>query len=376
MNGSIKLNEKTGKYDFIFDAGKNLLTNKRVQVRRRGFNSRSLAKKAMLELVAQYSKDDYITLSNMTYEKFMEEWFKERRILFQKTTLDYETILYTNVISKKIGHFKLQQIQPMHIQNIINEIVADNHYSPRTIRLIFQIINGSLTRAKTMKLIKDNPAEGTRLPKIKKRELNIWTTDQVNEFINKSCTLKRVTRCRIGYVIIALSGCRQGEALGIRWRDIDFKKGIIHIRQTVTQDGRIKTGAKTDSSIKSIHIPSILIEELLAHKDRIENEKQQLGEKYNDFDLVVCTQNGKPIIPRNFRQFFKETTKRIGLPQIRVHDLRHTHATILIEQNVNVKLISSRLGHSSIKTTLDIYSHVLPSMDKSISDEIEKIIKM
>lgn len=95
----------------------------------------------------------------------------------------------------------------MHIQNTINEIVADNHYALRTIRLIFQIMNGSLKRAKTMKLIKDNPAEGTRLPKIMKRELNIRTTGQVNEFINKSRTLKRITRCRIGYVAIALSGC-------------------------------------------------------------------------------------------------------------------------------------------------------------------------
>ncbi|PFZ33314.1 tyrosine-type recombinase/integrase [Bacillus wiedmannii] len=227
-----------------------------------------------------------------------------------------------------------------------------------------------------MKLIKDNPAEGTRLPKIKKREMNIWTTEQVSEFISKSRTLKSVTRCRIGYVIIALSGCRQGEALGLRWSDIYFTNGIIHIKQTVTQDVKIKTGAKNDSSIRSIHIPSILVDELLSHRDRIESEKKQLEAEYNNFDLVVCTQQGKPIIPRNFRHFFKETTKRVGLPQIRVHDLRHTHATMLIEQNVNVKLISSRLGHVSIKTTLDIYSHVLPSMDKSIPDELEKIIKM
>ncbi|EOS8268468.1 site-specific integrase [Bacillus cereus] len=376
MNGSIKLNEKTGKYDFVIDVGKNPSTGRRIQVRRRGFKTKREATEEMIKLRAQYSEDEYINLSNMTYAKFMEEWFKERKILSQKTTSDYETILYKNVISKKLGHLKLQQVHPMHIQNTINEIVADNHYAPRTIRLIFQIINGSLKRAKTMKLIKDNPAEGTRLPKIKKRELNIWTTDQVNDFITKSRALKRVTRCRIGYIAIALSGCRQGEILGLRWSDIDFKNGIIHIRQTVTQDGRIKTGAKNDSSIRSIHIPSILINELLAHKDRIESEKQQFGAEYNDHDLVVCTQNGKPIIPRNFRQFFKETTKRVGLPRIRVHDLRHTHATMLIEQNVNVKLISSRLGHSSIKTTLDIYSHVLPSMDKSISDELDKIIKM
>ncbi|HDX9639007.1 TPA: tyrosine-type recombinase/integrase [Bacillus mobilis] len=376
MNGSIRLNEKTGKYDFVFDAGKHPLTGKRIQIRRRGFKDKKLAQKAMVQLAAEYSKDEHVALSSMTYEQYMEEWFKERKILSQKTTLDYETILYKNVISKRLGHFKLQQIQPMHIQNTINEIVADDHYAPRTIRLIFQIINGSLKRAKTMKLIKDNPAEGTRLPKIKKRELSIWTTNEVNLFITKSRTLKRVTRCRIGYIIIALSGCRQGEALGIRWSDIDFTNGIIHIKQTVTQDGVIKTGAKNDSSIRSIHIPSILVDELLAHKERIESEKQQLGLEYNDHNLVICTQQGKPIIPRNFRNFFYQTTKRVGLPQIRVHDLRHTHATMLIEQNVNVKLISSRLGHASIKATLDIYSHVLPSMDKSIADELEKIIKM
>lgn len=169
---------------------------------------------------------------------------------------------------------------------------------------------------------------------------------------------------------------RQGEIMGMRWKDIDMEAQIIYIRQTLTQDAEIKYGAKNDSSVRSIHISNKLISELKAHRKRVIAEKLLLGQDYNDFDLVICTQSGKPMIPRNFRKEFYNLTEKIDLPKIRFHDLRHTHATMLIQQNVNVKLISERLGHAEIGTTLNTYSHVLPNMQKTVSDELDKIIEM
>jgi len=376
MKGSISKNNKTGNWDFVFNVGIDPLTGKRKQIRRRGFETKRHAMDAMTKMKAEILSNDFLDLTTMTYSTYMNEWFEERQNHLQKTTFEIHSIYYQNVIKPKLGHFKIQQMTPLHIQKFINELVNQNSYSEHTIHLIYRIISASLKKAKIIKLLKDNPASGITLPKIRKKEMNVWSLEQVNHFINESKKTKRLTRCYIGFLIALLTGMRQGEIMGLRWKDIDMESQIIYIRQTLTQDAEIKYGAKNDSSIRSIHISNKLISELKVYRKRVFAEKFLLGQEYSDFDLVICTQSGKPMIPRNFRKEFYNLTEKIGLPKIRFHDLRHTHATILIQQNVNVKLISERLGHAEIGTTLDTYSHVLPNMQKIVSDELDKIIEM
>ncbi|MFE0620050.1 tyrosine-type recombinase/integrase [Priestia aryabhattai] len=381
MTGSITKNKQTGKWDFVFNAGINYLTGKRKQIKRRGFETKRHAMDAMIKLKAEILTNDFLDLTTMTYAKYMDEWLEERKSHLrkshlQKTTFEIHSIYYNNVIKPKLGHFKVQQMTPLHIQKFINELVSQNTYSEHTVHLIYRIVSASLKKARIMKLVKDNPASGITLPRIRKKEMNVWSVEQVNHFISESKKTRRLTRCYIGFLIALLTGMRQGEVMGLRWKDIDIEAQIIYIRQTLTQDAEIKYGAKNDSSVRSIHISNKLISELKAHRKRVLAEKLLLGQDYNDFDLVICTQSGKTMIPRNFRKEFYNLTKKIGLPKIRFHDLRHTHATILIQQNVNVKLISERLGHAEIGTTLNTYSHVLPNMQKTVSDELDKIIEM
>ncbi|PGD67925.1 site-specific integrase, partial [Bacillus toyonensis] len=161
-------------------------------------------------------------------------------------------------------------------------------------------------------------------PKIKRKEMNIWSLEQVNHFISAAKSIKRLTRCYIGFLIALLTGMRQGEILGLRWKDVDMDNQTIYIRQTLTQEAELKAGAKNNSSIRSIHISNKLVSELKAHRKLVLEEKLLLGHNYNDFDLIICTRSGKPIIPRNFRKEFYNLTKKIDLPKIRFHDLRHT----------------------------------------------------
>lgn len=376
MKGSITKNQKTGKWDFVFNSGVDPITGKRKQIRRRGFETKRYAMEAMTKLKAKILTSEFLDLTKITYAKYMDEWFEERQNHLQNTTFEIHSIYYQNVIKPKLGHFKIQQMTPLHIQKFINELVNQNSYSEHTIHLIYRIISASLKKAKIIKLLKDNPASGITLPKIRKKEMNVWSLEQVNYFINESKKTQRLTRCYIGFLIALLTGMRQGEIMGLRWKDIDMESQIIYIRQTLSQDAKIKYGAKNDSSIRSIHVSTKLISELNLHRKRVLAEKLLLGQDYNDFDLVICTQSGKPMIPRNFRKEFYNLTEKIDLPKIRFHDLRHTHATMLIQQNVNVKLISERLGHAEIGTTLNTYSHVLPNMQKTVSDELDKIIEM
>ncbi len=376
VKGSITKNKKTGKWDFVFNCGFNPTSGKRKQIRRRAFETKRLAMEAMTRLQAELLEKEFIDLSKITYLSFMEEWFEERKNLLQKSTFETHFIYYKNHIKPKLGHFKIQQIYPLHIQKFINDLIRENKYSEHTIILVYRIVHASFKKAKIIKLIKDNPAIGITLPKIRRKEMNLWTLEQVNDFLRKSKKVKRLTRCYIGFLLAIFTGMRQGEILGLRWKDINDEKQTIFIRQTLTQDAELKNGAKNTSSVRSIHIPDSLFLALKTHRKTIIEEKLQLGQEYNDFDLVLCTKNGKPIIPRNFRKEFYNLSEKVNLPKIRFHDLRHTHATILIQQNVNVKLISERLGHSEIGTTLDTYSHVLPNMQKSVSEELNKIIQM
>ncbi|MGE7662672.1 tyrosine-type recombinase/integrase [Peribacillus sp. NPDC097197] len=377
MNGSIKQDNKTNKWYFVFDVGKDPLTGKRRQIYRRGFKTRQEAIDTMTIIKAEILQDEFTDLSNLSIERFMEEWFQERKIQLQSSTYETHYIYFRTVIKPRLGTFKLQKLTPMIIQRFINDLVQERHFSEYTIHLIFRVLSSSLKKATTVKLIKFNPSIGITLPKIKRKEIDIWSLDQINYFISISKQTKRLTRCFIGFLIGFFCGCREGEIMGLRWKDIDFDSNTLYIRQTLTQKAEIKAGAKNKSSVRSVSIPEKLMPELIRHHKMIVEEKLAFGEQYHDNDLIICTKNGKPMIPRNFRKEFYNLTEKVGLPRTKFHSAtRHSHATLLIQQNVNVKLISERLGHADISTTLDTYSHVLPNMQKSVANEIDKILEM
>ncbi|SIR68402.1 Site-specific recombinase XerD [Peribacillus simplex] len=376
MKGSITKNKQTGKWDFVFNGGIDPLTGKRKQIRRRGFLSRKEALDAMTLVKSEILQDEFTDFSSLSLEKFMIEWFQGRKIQLQASTYETQYIYFRTVIKPRLGHFKLQKITPMILQRFVNDLVNENHYSEYTIHLIFRVLSAALKKATIIRLIKTNPSIGITLPKIRKKEIEIWSLEQINYFIAASKQTKRLTRCFVGFLIGFLCGCREGEIMGLRWKDIDFDTNTIYIRQTLTQKAEIKAGAKNNSSVRSVSIPAKLIPELICHRQMIIEEKLLLGEKYEDNDLIICTQHGTPMIPRNFRKEFYNLTDKIGLPRIKFHSSRHSHVSLLIQQNVNVKLISERLGHADISTTLDIYSHVSQNMQQSVAIELDKILQL
>ncbi|MDM5188577.1 site-specific integrase [Bacillus sp. DX4.1] len=374
MSGTVSKNKDTGKWDFVF-AIKDPMTGKRKQIRRRGFASRREANEEMTLLKAEYLNDDFLKLSHMSYEVFMEQWFKERENQLQKSTFRANYTHYLNIIKPRLGHLKMQEITTMHLQYYINTLIEEGHYSKGTINLTFSFIRTSLKRAKILKLIKNNPAVDVVLPRIAKTEMEVWTLNQVNYFLRESKKMKNTTRFHISFSIAILTGMRQGEILGLRWKDIDLENNLIYIRQTLSERGELKYGAKNKTSIRTIHIPNILVEELKSHCKFVEYEKEKAGDKYTDLDLVLPSKYGKPLDSRSIRRSFYNVTEKLELPKIRFHDLRHTHATLLIQQNVNVKLISERLGHSDIGTTLNTYSHVLPDMQRSVAEKLDEVFE-
>ncbi|MEH7524405.1 site-specific integrase, partial [Bacillus sp. JJ1503] len=304
---------------------------------------------------------------------FIQDWLKEVK-------LDVAVSTYQNYISfdkchinPRLGDFRIQKIEPIIIQKFIYDLVEETTLNPNTIKKIIDMLKGVFKKAVSLKLIKDNPVLVVTLPKRNNQEMKAWEIEQIEYFIQHS----KKHRYYTAYLIALLTGMRKGEILGLRWKDIDFENKIVYIRQIYDFNAKqFKVGAKTNAGVRSIHIPDVLIEQLKKERDIVIGHRLKQGQNFNDYDLVVCTRYGNPLDSATLSKQLKTQAVKLGLPIIRFHDLRHTHVTMLIKQNVNVKVISERVGHTSIQITLDKYSHVLPSMQKLVADELDTLFKV
>lgn len=175
MNGSIKQNKKTSNWDFVFNVAKDPMIGKRKQIRRRGFKTKQAANKEMIKLKAEVLTNDSLEPTYMTYKKFMGEYFHEHKNKLQKSTYISHFALYQKTIKPRLGHFKLQEMTTMHLQRFVNDLVAASHYAEDTIVLIFRIISTSFKKAFLIRLIKINPTIGVTLPKVTRKEMQVWT---------------------------------------------------------------------------------------------------------------------------------------------------------------------------------------------------------
>ncbi|MED4005007.1 site-specific integrase [Priestia aryabhattai] len=370
MQGSVKKDKSTGMYYFIVDIGKDQLTGKRRQRKKRGFKTKKEAEKALAVVLNEVNLGTFIEPALINLDDFTKEWFIERQMRLSKSTIKNHMSLYKTHIKPNLGHYKLQELSPIIIQKFTNNLVADSSLSPNSIRKLLFIMNLLMKKAYGLKLIQENPLMHVSVPREVKSEMIIWDLNQVNYYIAQA----KQNRYYTVVLMALLTGMRKGEILGLRWKDVDFEKQIIYVRQIY--DGyakELKIGAKTSSGVRSIHVPDILIQQLKKERKKVIANKLKQGTDYTDYDLVNCTKYGNPLDSSTVSKRFKNHSEKLGLPTIRFHDLRHTHVTMLLQQGINVKVISERVGHSSIQITLNQYSHVLPSMQQEVADKLDNL---
>jgi integrase len=375
VKGSIKKDKKTGKYYYVVDIGKDA-TGKRKQKMKRGFLSKAVAEKELAKIINEINEGDYFEPQKITVSEYFEMWFKERKSSVERTTYNNQLAFYTIYIAPRMASLKMHEVSSIFLQNYVNDLLEFTTLKASTIRKLFDVLKVAFKKAVKIKIIKENPAYLVDLPKIKYEEMQVWDIHQVNLFLEKGLTVKRPSQYLTAYLLAILTGCRQGEILGLRWKDIDFENKRIYIRQTLSHDGKeLRNVTKTKASVRSISIPDTLIKQLNKERKTCNGNKLKYGSVYEDNDLVICTKHGRPVQSTNLIRGFKKDVKKVGLPVIRFHDLRHTHATMLISQNINPKIISERLGHARIGITLDIYSHVLPSMQQEVANKLDEMMK-
>ncbi|MEH7418641.1 site-specific integrase [Neobacillus drentensis] len=286
--------------------------------------------------------------------------------------------MITQHLKPGLGHIKISKLQPAHlqeyyVQKLYNGKLDGSGLSATSVKHHHRLIFKALKDAVKWQLLSRNVAGAVSPPKTKKVEMHTWDHEQVITFLEVA---KGSSYYPI-YLTTIYTGMRRGEVLGLRWQDIDFDNLVISVRQSLQEVKKVGLTFKEPKSGKSRSItitPNLAKELKKLYKPQLEY-KLLLGQDYHDFDLVFAQKNGKPIQPTEMARNYRKFVEISGLPYIRFHDLRHTHATLMLQQGIHPKVVSERLGHSTIGITMDTYTHVLPNMQKEAAQQFEQLIK-
>ncbi|AZV58950.1 site-specific integrase [Clostridium sp. AWRP] len=372
------------------------LQHKRIFKSKRGFLTKTEAREAgkTVELKLKkktkqgYNIEDVINKdkNKITVHELMDLWLNAK-----KSTVTYSTYkfyeCFVSKIKKDLGSIKAKSLKPENIELKINTLL--DNISSTTASDYYTVLNIAYNWAITRGYVIQNPCNLVQKPKRIKKEMHVYNNDQLNKLLD---AIKDKT-IFVPVMLAATTGMRLGEICGLKWQNVNLDSGFIELKhQLQEEDKSLKlVPLKTLSSQRKIVLLDYTIKELEKLKLQQDANKNYLGDNYHDKDFVVCQNNGLPYHPtyisRNYRRILKDTKHKVkingkiaklslyemlDIPLIRFHDLRHTHATFLLSQNVNPKIVSERLGHSSIKTTLDIYAHVLPGMQKQAINNLNK----
>lgn len=373
--------KKTANGTWIADCTLGYTANaKQIRKRKFGFKTKKEAQEWEQEQ-KQKAKNGYsVTADKIIFANFLDDWFNN----YKKPSLSQNTIAnYNNRINKYIkpslGNLKLNQITNFTIQNFYNNLVNNYNLKAETIKKIMEVLSGVFRYAKRNKLIADMPTEIEKQPfkKENKKADKVWNIKQINTFLQEV----KDTYLYFPIFLEINIGARPGELCGLQWKDVDFVKKTIKIQKQAltnkeTRKVYLSSVLKTNTSSREISVSTKLLKVLEKEKQiRNAEEEDFLITELDDVNFIAkkpCKSNN---INENFTRKIKllNKEKNLNLPEISLNGLRHTHATILAEQNLNIKAVSRRLGHKDIQTTLTYYTHVTQKMEDEICKTLDNL---
>lgn len=368
-------NKKGYTYSVTIELGKDPLTGKRKQTTKRGFETKKKAERYANEIENQVNKGTYIVDSKMALSEYLYQWLdlSAKRKVRETTLANYKRAIEYRIIPV-LGHVNLCDLKVTHCEKFINHLIEEK-LSERYIEYIYTVLYGALEKATDWELILKNPLRKVDIPRGRRRKYVTWTKEELNRFLHHAEFGDNIYY----YVFLtaAYTGLRRGELLGLQWPDIDFIDERINVERTLIYDDQgFRFGPlKTVSSQRSIKIDRFLLSELTKYRKKQKEFKLKLGQAYQDQNLVFARHDGNPIYPRTLTTIFNRIIKQANVPKIRIHDIRHTHATLMLEAGASLKEVQERLGHSSIKTTGDIYAHVTPRMEEQSAQKFGEFIR-
>src|SRR5215216_4643518 len=307
---------------------------------------------------------------NLTLSEYLDRWLSDSVLdtVRQRTWERYEQLARVH-IKPALGRIKLKALTSAHARALYREKMATGLAS-RTVQYIHTTLHKALNDAVADGLSPRNVTEGIKVPKPKKKEINPLSPDQARAFLAAA----RGDRFEALYVLAVHCGLREGELLGLKWEDVDLDAGTLAVRRTLSET---RTGHRFEppknGKGRNIKLTAGAVEAMRRHRKRQLEKRIQFAGLYEDHGLVFPNQVGKTMNAKNLTaRSFKPLLDCAGLPRsVRVHDLRHTCATVLLKLGQHPKYVQELLGHATIAITLDTYSHVLPSMGEGLADAMD-----
>lgn len=332
------------------------------------------AEKFLTEKLRELDTGILFDSKNINVRQYFNYWF-EQHCLTKLSPTTYESYRRNldNYILEELGHIKLEDLQPMHLQSFYTKC-SKKGLSNKTILYFHRIIHCALNQAMKWQFVIRNVADCVDTPKPKKYNAKFLNDKEVAELINTIVN----TELYIPVMIAISTGMRRGEILGLTWKNVDLQNRIISVTQSLypTKEGLVILPPKTENSIRNISIPLTLVNILKDHHEEQNKMKDRLAKDYQDNDLVCCLVDGQPLHPTTLNHKFHNLLRKHDLPLIRFHDLRHSHASLLLKEKVPAKVISERLGHSNVNITLNLYSHVYKETNMEVANTFDKFLKI
>lgn len=305
----------------------------------------------------------------MTVEAFLtQEWLPRKKTTVRSATYDSYLANIRLHINPAIGRLRLQALHPNNLEALYAELSAKG-LSLRTVSYLHVIIRMALQDARKRRLTSENVAGLVDPPRHQKQEMKTWTADELRTFLS----FVEHDTMYPALLLSAMTGMRRGEVLGLRWEDVDFNTGRIAIVRQLTT-GLQLAELKPSRSRRSVPLDPRTLAVLRTHRVRQAERRLASGSAWPSNNLVFTTQAGLPLHPDTYTHLFDRRRTEVGLRHIRLHDLRHTYATLSMAIGTSGKVVSEILGHSSFTFTVDTYSHVTPSVNERAAHQLGEFV--
>lgn len=373
--------KKGNRYYAIVYEGTDPTTGKERHRWHQGGDTRREAERVLAELVKQMHDGDYRSPERITLGDYLvERWLPVRKSqVGHSTYVSYRQQIDSHVLPR-IGMIPLQRLTPEDLERFYADLLTEGRLnggggglSPKTVRNIHGMLHKALADACRKGATQRNVAAIADAPRVRRRSsMTVWDAAQLRQFLTEI----EDHPLGVAFHLAAHTGMRRGEVLGLQWRDVDLDAARLSVHQAVTNVAYEKRlgDVKTETSRRMVDLDARTTEVLQTWRETQKAEHQLTGRRWTMDGFVFARPDGTPIHPDYVSQSFERHLAKSSLPRIRLHDLRHTHATILLKAGVPVKVVSERLGHSSPAFTMTVYQHVLPGMQadaaKAFSDAV------
>jgi integrase len=321
-----------------------------------------------------------VAVGRQTVGQFLNRWLDEsvKPNVRPRTFESYELTVRLH-LAPTLGKLRLDKLGPQHVQALLNRKLKEN-LAPRSVAYLRVVLRHALNQALRWELVARNAAALVGPPRVPRHEIKPLAPEQALTFVDAA----KGGRLEALYTVALALGMRRGEILGLRWQDVDLDARKVQVRQAIqriagklTDDGEGGLRAaepKTERSRRAIAMPETIARSLKAHRVRQLEERMLAGSTWRDSGLIFTTTIGTALEPKTLHRDFKRLLVKAGLPPIRLHDLRHSAASLLLAQKVPLRTIMELLGHSSITLTSDTYSHLMAPTMREVADAMDVIL--